>query len=277
MYGKGLQYSEKRYNEIKSRLIKNQVFFSEQYFGGRKSIFLNNQFTATTVINAGLDMGSLTQKKFTAFLGMFNRIMYKQFSKNPELLTKKVEFNGVSRKKNTDLWDSLNYGTMFYNLDLSSAYWQMAFRLGYISEKVYYKYIDLDEYKEAKRYCISFLARANKKKYISKTGEEYEIRCDMSPLQNVYENIRNELYSTIQSVADNFDCVLEQNIDGITVLRDDYKKAKELLTKKGLKFKVTQCIKMNDYEYFYGVKPRSFKKIPKKVLENQMLNINKSA
>jgi hypothetical protein len=51
-------------------------------------------------------------------------------------------------------------------------------------------------------------------------------------------------------------------------LLDDYKKAKELLLEKGLKFKVTQCIKMNDFEYFYGSKPRAFKKIPKVLLEN---------
>ena len=272
MYSKGLQYSEEKYNQIKARLIKNKKNFSEQTFGGRKSIYLNNQFTATTVTSAGLEMGTISKRKFTAFLGMFSRIMYNQFSKNPELLELKINFKGLSRKKNTELWDSLNYGTMFYNLDLSSAYWQMAFRLGYISEKVYKKYIDLDEYKEVKRYCISFLARGNKKKYISNTGEEYEIRCDMTPLQNVYDNIRNELYSIIQDVSNNFECVLEQNIDGITVLRDDYKKAKELLTQKGLKFKVTQCIKMNDYEYFYGTKPRAFKKIPKAVLENQMYN-----
>jgi len=115
MYSKGLQYSEEKYNQIKARLIKNKKNFSEQIFGGRKSIYLNNQFTATTVTSAGLDMGTISKKKFTAFLGMFNRIMYNQFLKNPKLLELKINFKGLSRKKNTELWDSLNYGTMFYN------------------------------------------------------------------------------------------------------------------------------------------------------------------
>lgn len=273
MYGKGLQYSEKRYNEIKSRLIKNQVKFNEQQFGSRKSLYLNNQLTATTVSSAGLDIGKLSQRKFTAFLGMFNRIMYNQFAKNPELLKQKIEFKGMSRKKNTELWDKINYGTVFYNLDLSSAYWQMAYRLGYITEKVYKNYMDKDEYKEVKRFCISFLARSNKKRYTSNTGEEYEIKCDMTPLQNVYDNIRNELYKTMSEIAQNFSGVLEQNIDGITVLSEHYKTAKALLKEKGLKFKVTQCIKVNDFEYFYGTKPRSFKKIPKHILEKTSVNV----
>jgi len=270
MYGKGLQYSEKRYNEIKDSLIKNNRKFSEQIFGGRKTIFLNNQLTATVVSDAGLTTGKLTQRQFTAFLGMFNRIMYQQFSKKPELLNQKIEFKGISRKKNNILWDKMGYGTMFYNIDLSSAYWQMAYRLGYITEKVYNNYIDRDEYKEVKRYCISFLARGNKKKYVSNTGDIHEIKCDTAPLQAVYDNIRNELYRIIDEVANSFPEVIEQNIDGITVLQEDYKKAKELLKAKGLKFKATICIKVNDYEYFYGNAPRSFKKIPKRVLENQI-------
>ena len=265
--GRLLEYPEVRYNEIRNRLLKNNRNFSEQVFGGRKTIYLNNQVTATTVADAGLIMGDITKRQFMAFLGMFNRIMYQQFKKNTELLSLKIEFKGVSRKKNNLLWDKMSYGTMFYNLDLSSAYWQIAYRLGYITEKVYLNYIDKDEYKEVKRYCVSFLARANKKKYTSNTGE-YEIKCDMTPLQAVYDNIRNELYKTINEIAEQFPEVLEQNIDGITVLLDDYKKAKELLLEKGLKFKVTQCIKMNDFEYFYGSKPRAFKKIPKVLLEN---------
>jgi hypothetical protein len=265
--GRLLEYHEIRYNEIKDRLLKNNREFSEQVFGGRKTIFLNSQMTASMVADAGLVMGDITKRQFMAFLGMFNRVMYQQFKKNKELLSLKIEFKGVSRKKNNLLWDRMNYGTMFYNLDLSSAYWQIAYRLGYITEKVYLNYIDKDEYKEVKRYCISFLGRVNKKKYISNTGEEYEIRCDMTPLQTVYDNIRNELYKTINEIAECLPEVLEQNIDGITVLLPDYKKTKELLAQKGLKFKVTQCIKMNDFEYFYGSKPRAFKKIPKVFLE----------
>ena len=95
MYSKGLQYSEEKYNQIKARLIKNKKNFSEQIFGGRKSIYLNNQFTATTVTSAGLDMGTISKKKFTAFLGMFNRIMYNQFLKNPKLLELKINFNNI--------------------------------------------------------------------------------------------------------------------------------------------------------------------------------------
>ena len=266
--GKQLEYPENRYNEIKKRLLENNRMFSEQVFGGRKTIYLNNQITATTVADAGLITGDITKRQFTAFLGMFNRVLYQRFNKKPELLNLKIDFKGVSRKKNNDLWTKSNYGTLFYNLDLSSAYWQMAFRLGYISENVYLNYIDKDEYKEVKRYCVSFLARVNQKKYVSNTGEQYIIKCDMTVLQTVYDNIRNELYKTITEVSDNFSDVLEQNIDGLTVLYADYKKAKSLLTKKGLKFKVTQCIKINDYQYLYNNKPRFFKKPPKNYVNN---------
>lgn len=271
-YGRLIVKTPTRYNEIRDMLLAKNRKFSEQINGGRKSIFVAKTLVATTIQDSGLVIGNISQRKFMAFLGMFNRVLYQQFVKNPRLYEIKIKHKGLSRKKNTELWSNMKYGTLFYNIDLSSAYWQMAYRLGYITENVYNKYMEKDEYKEVKRYCVSFLARSNKKKYIDNSGNEYEIKCDTTSLQAVYDNIRNELYKIIDEVAKNFPEVLEQNIDGITVLYKDYKKAKELLNKKGLKFKVTQCIKMNDYEYFYGTKPRAFKKIPKKVIETQMSN-----
>ena len=90
--GRLLEYPEVRYNEIRNRLLKNNRNFSEQVFGGRKTIYLNNQVTATTVADAGLIMGDITKRQFMAFLGMFSRIMYQQFKKNTELFNLKIEF-----------------------------------------------------------------------------------------------------------------------------------------------------------------------------------------
>jgi hypothetical protein len=119
--------------------------------------------------------------------------------------------------------------------------------------------MNLDDYKSLKRYCVSFLARKNKMRYISVDGEFYEIECDTRIFQQVYDNIRSELYKTIENVRKTCENYLEYNIDGITVLSDDLHKVKHEMKKMGLHYKITECIKLNENEYISGSKVKRFK------------------
>jgi hypothetical protein len=189
---------------------------------------------------------------------MFSRTLYKQFRENEALYDIDINFKGFSRYKNRKAFDEIRQGTVFYNIDLSSAYWQIAHKLGYISENVYKKYMDLEEYKTAKRFCISFLGRRNSVKYRYPNGDIVKMKCDNTVFHNVYKNIRNYLYSEISDCANICENYIEKNIDGISVVSSDFKKVSELLKEKGLVFKIKRLIKISKDEYFETDRIRKF-------------------
>jgi hypothetical protein len=249
------------YSNLRKVQIKNGTQIKEQYIGSRKKLFSQNYLIATTANNAQLELNGLSHQKFNSFLGLFSKNLYSQFHKNEKLFDLNIHYKGLARDKNIQLWNSVPDGTYLYNLDLSSAYWQFAFSLGYISESFFTKYMSFDEYKTMKRYCISFLARKNKMVYRNDNGTSYEIYCDNTVLQRVYDNIRNKLYLSIEEVRsvcnDNW---VEYNIDGVLVLNEDLKKVKAKLKNMNLNFKITECQKINDKELLYGNRIRKFRK-----------------
>ena len=87
---------------------------------------------------------------------------------------------------------------------------------------------------------------------------EYEIHCDNSVLQKVYDNIRNELYNCVQKSIFNVSDWLEYNIDGVTVMSDNLDAVCEEFKGMGLAFKITECRKVSETEYTYGSKLRVF-------------------
>lgn len=243
------------YDKIKSIQNSNKTKYNEHYYGGRKSLFIYNTMIATCSESANLDIGKLTNGQFISFIANFNRHLYKNFEKNPKLFDLKIEFYGIARKKNYKLWDELKNETYFYNIDLNSAYWQMAYRLGYITKSYYEKYFYFDEYKKVKRYCISFLARENQMVY----SNGNIIKCEIGVLRQVYENIRNELYNCIKNSLKGVNNFLEYNIDGVTILVDDIATVKKNFKEMGLVFKITECQKINNEKYLYAGNERVFK------------------
>ena len=77
--------------------------------------------------------------------------VYKKFLKNPDLYDLDIKTEGLSRQKNKEYWDTIPDNTFFYNIDLSSAYWQIAFRLGYLDKRMFDRYMLDDQYKKVKR------------------------------------------------------------------------------------------------------------------------------
>ena len=247
------------YENLKVVQMKNGTNIREHLIGSRRKLFSHNFLIATTANSAQLELNGISTQKFNSFIGMFNRNLYSQFHKNPFLYELEIKYNGLAREKNHLLWESLPEETFFYNVDLSSAYWQIAHQLGYISDKLFNNYMYLDEYKTMKRYCISFLARKNKMKYTDSNGNSYEIVCETSLFQKVYDNIRNELYYCIEQVRQKCKTYIEYNIDGITILNTDLKTVKKELKELNLEYKITECVKLNEKEYVYGSKIRRFR------------------
>lgn len=249
-----LEVQPEQYEQIRGNQAKNGTSFNEHRYGSRRNLYVKNRLIASTSLTAELDLGELSNSQFVSFLGSFNRQLYAQINANQDLLTLKIDFKQPARDKNLKLWNKIPNGTFFYNIDLSSAYWQIAHRLGYIPTKFYQKYKNLDEYKQAKRYCISFLARTNVMEYTNRPS----IACDISPLQQVYDNIRNELYLCIQNARKGAENWLEYNVDGISILAKDIPLVKTNLKNLSLDFKINECLKVSDSEYSYKGKVRKF-------------------
>jgi len=256
---KRLEVSDSEYIQIKNTQFDNGSIVKEHFKGSRINMFSDNMLIASKCKSANLEKGELSDSKFSAFLGMFNKQLYRQFALNPDLFFLDVDFNESSRKKNYESWESISEGDFFYNIDLSSAYWQIAHKIGYISDNIFKKYMKLDEYKEAKRYCISFLGRKNIMKYYYK-GFEYEIECDREFASRVYKNIRYALYNYILDGVNLTNNWLEYNIDGISVLEHEKDIIINYFKECNLEFKINECIKMNDNEYLYKNKKRIFKR-----------------
>ncbi len=257
-----LECNENQYKELQDVQFKNKSFVAEQYIGSRKKLFSNRKMIATVSLYNNLELGGISKNQFNAFLGAFNKQLYKRFLDNPELYDLKIDFKGVSREKNYPEWECLNDGDYFYNLDLKSAYWQVANKLGYLNDKMFNTYFTSDEYKMAKRVCISFLARKNYMVYYPKDltiEQEFKIYCDTSVLKGVYQNIRHYLYSTMVNCLKNDLKWLEYNIDGVTVCSESLNETKSYFEQLGLEYKITECRKVNDKEYLYGSKQRKFR------------------
>jgi len=248
-----------RYSELMELQIKNGVPFAEHYKGSRKTLWVHNQ-PFVTILDGGnyLELGEISNAQFKSFLGGFKKSLYSNLLKNPDLITKKIEYTGTSRGKNKEAFNDIQVDGYFWNLDLSSAYWQMGYRLGYISKSFYSKYIDKDTHKVAKRLCFSFLARENMKRYRI-NNEDYDIFCENSLDQQVYDNVRNELYNIIagalEIVGDNY---IDYNIDAISFPNKFRKEVVKYFEEQNLVFKLIPAIKHSETQYELKGKIRTF-------------------
>jgi hypothetical protein len=255
---KKTEVSFRDYEIIRQNQEKSGKVVHEQVFGQRKSLYNeNNQLLATYVAVNSIDLGALNKSKFVAFLASFSRQLYSQFDKNPDLYALKVVFTGVSSQKNRKLYDSIRESEIFYHIDLNSAYWQFAHKLGYLSDDMFEKYQPLEEYKAVKRLCISFLARSNKMTYKLPSGEDYVVKCEMGVLNQVYRNIRYSIYNAITKCF-NEKTTIAFNIDSISVLKSQKDSVCKYLDKQGLTYKITICQKLTNKSYMYGSEERKF-------------------
>ena len=252
-----LQVNAEDYSIILKKYQKSNKKHYQLFSGSRKTLLNEkNEIVCSCVSSDSLYIGDIEKPYFFSFLGQFNKNLYKNLLEK-DLIHYNVNYTGVSRKKNTKNFQRLNVGDFFYNVDLNSAYWQVAFNLGYIDEKLYLKFKDKEEYKSAKRLCVSFLARQTRKTYYLPSGDFFTISCDNSVLKNVYHNIRKYLYSIFDTISKETDFI-GYNIDSIYVNKADLSIVKEHLDKLALSYKYVLCQKISNTEYSYGKKTRKF-------------------
>lgn len=255
-----LTVSDAEYERMIEIQLYNRNKFKEHLIGSRKKLIVFEKAIATIKPSTNFDLGMIKESQFVSFIARFNKQLYKQFDLNRDLLSLDIPFSGMSRRKNKDAWFKLKDEELFYNVDLNSAYWQTAYRLGYIEEKFYRTYLNRHSHKKAKRYCISFLVRKNEMIYHNGKHIRH-IACDITVFRQMYRNIRHELYNIIKGclslVGDDY---IEYNIDGISVCRRHLQIIKEYFDSIGLDFKTTLCLKKNMSEYVMGSKTRVFTK-----------------
>jgi hypothetical protein len=254
-----LLVDDANYDLIKGVQFDNKSMVREHIFGTRVKLISDGLMIATKSNHTGLEKGNLSDGQFSAFIANFNKQLYRQFKAKPELFDLEVSWKGMARQKNMKAWKSMNVNDYFYNVDLNSAYWQIAYKLGYIEDKMYKKYLDADDYKQVKRYVISFLARKNYVKYYVDKDKYWEICCDSYFLKNVYTNVRFELYNHIAKCIKGVSNWLEYNIDGIFVKAGEIETVLDYFRAENLKFKIVECRKINDNQYLYKGLPRIFK------------------
>ncbi len=249
------EFTEEDYKNCLSIQHFNKSSFKEHFLGQRKKILVGDkgEMIATAFVGNSLDLGKLSKVKFVSLLGRFNKQLYKRFRTIPELYDIDVPFEDVSKGRNDDIWDTMKPGRYFYNIDMRKAYWQITNKLGYLDYNFYMQYIDDDVYKQGLRYCVSFLSRENYMVYHTPKGK-ITIECDMSILEKVYENIRNQLYNEIFKIRESCKSVVNWNIDAITVLSDEVDFVSKGFKDAGLIYKITECRKIDEYTYSYGNK-----------------------
>jgi len=255
------QLCQEEYSKRLAVQFDNGNSFAVHQKGSRKELYVHNRLVATHTPNGYLDLGGLTNQQFASFLGHFQKHLYNKLQKNTNLYNFKVDFKGVARHRNLKTWEKIPVGSIFYNIDLNSAYWQIAHKLGYIDADFFNQYLEIPEYKSAKRLCISFLARTNKKTYYEPGGTSYEIHCDTTPLQMVYSNIRKELYRIINYSINGIEDYLEYNVDGVMVLPKDLNSVRNYFKEQGLRYKNIFCLKINENEFTHGKKVKNFVRI----------------
>tara|TARA_R110002153_G_scaffold21379_10_gene71388 strand:- start:1730 stop:2521 length:792 start_codon:yes stop_codon:yes gene_type:complete len=257
-----LDVSNNTFEHIIQTQLSNKSIIREHFIGSRRNLYSKNKLIATTMQNQGVPLmiGNISKKQFTSFLGTFSKNLYSQIKKSPELLSVHIDFNKPSRGKNIKVWDGMKTGEYMYNLDLSSAYWQVAHKLGYISTSFFENYVHSNEFKMAKRLCISFLSRRNEMLY-HVDDSSYTIKCDITALRRIYENIRYYLYNIVAEVVEMCPDWIEYNIDGVTVKNSEVDKIQNYFNNEKLLFKIKECRKLNETEYVYGNTIRKFKNI----------------
>ncbi len=250
------------YKKVKKNLVRGKGLFFELRKGSSCSLHKGSFKVARLGVKNGLDFSPLTKKQFTVFLASFRRHFYSRMRSVEGLIGLRVCVKDGSfiRDKNVSAWNEVSLGSYFYCIDLNSAYWQSAYKLGYISEKMFLNYDSSQvEYKSAKRLCFSFLSRNAKADYYLGSDFLYSVSCEDSEFVFAFDNIRNYLQNIIYELVR---CVgfeyLEYTIDSVFVRSDKVDVVKAKLRELGLEFKIIQCKKTNDTDYFYGSKLKQF-------------------
>lgn len=244
-------------NIISNLRVGKQAFFLEKS-GARQSIFIQDKlFTSCLYGGSSLNLGTIDYPTFVHFLSEFKRDLLRQLKNKEHLFYTKKKFSENCSGKNTKEWKKIKENGCFLYVDINSAYWQSAFNLGYISEKLFYKYKNDEDFKHAKRYCFSFLARQKSRDYFYNGKHTHTIDCNNDFLNNVYENVRNNLYGMVRDLKNEVNKeVISWTIDSISTDIKHDKAVRDFFKEKNIEVKTIFCKKVSENVYLQNGKER---------------------
>lgn len=161
--------------------------------------------------------------------------------------------------KNEKRWKLVKDGDFFWETDMEHAYFQALHKLGYISDKYYLRYCNLEDYKRAYIYSVSW-GKATKNVIEFKKGiknSDYNVTNDEYGI--IYDNVRGFLSHAIdEAVIVSGGGFLRSTVDSIMYLPENKDAVLEYFRGRDLKVKHTLCRKLDGKYMFRNGKKVNF-------------------
>jgi hypothetical protein len=162
MVGQYIQYAETRKKQYGFLLRNGRATYQETYLRKSKKDAEKKLLSyksmpipklKSDVESKRLDDAEISFQQHVGVYTAFYNEVIKQLTKDDDLMNLKISdplgIHYYSYEKNRNFWRKMDAPCTFYEIDIAKAYFQSAFKLGYISERLYKKYVDKEGYKQA--------------------------------------------------------------------------------------------------------------------------------
>lgn len=128
----------------------------------------------------------------------------------------KIEERHGQQYKNINVYYDLNVGDKFYAIDIKHCFWRIAFKKGYISDKIYLKGLQ-PKMKLARNMALAITV-SNIQSYYFRNGKNFHtIKCENEIYRQIYDNIRFTSYNLMGAMKDKYkNDVISYHTDGLT-------------------------------------------------------------
>lgn len=159
--------------------------------------------------------------------------------------------------KNLKLWDALPVGTEFVMLDIKHAYWRVAYLQGYISKRIYDKYLEDDKLKLWRNVGMACVVAKQKREYYQKGRLVSTVQTWNDPYEQIYRNIRHITYNTVGDIKRKYpDSVIAHRTDAVLFLPELEESIKKILWNRKYKIRTLECVKTGEKEFTANGEPK---------------------
>jgi hypothetical protein len=211
-----------------------------------------------------LNNKKLTKEKAISFFAQISKAV------NKYIILHDYNIEEIKFKKdkivyaNKELFESMAPGTIWWNIDIDNAYWQMMHRHGIIPDKTYNNYKPKYEYKEVKQMAIGLVSNECSAQYIvegkflvdESNGQRVIISEYKPQWKTVYNNVRAMTFNVISDLVDMIakENLISWNIDSVSFFEPELDKIQKYLKENNYDFKILYCQKKDKITYSQGEK-----------------------